>query len=156
MDMLNMKEVAEEMMKTMRKIIEDGEDALPILARFNIKNEMEIIGIEGMLGEEEKDKAALLIQQLVDHPETSCLIQLSDAYIKTFDLGDQIKTRLKNEPGRREAIVATISGRGLLTSGATWVYDRDSQGKPSFTEKPIWSTDPQTGRFVPETRAVNN
>ena len=147
--MFDTKDFVETMMSKMREILESGQDAIPMAFKVGTDGEVLPIGIAGMKGEREKDGVSRMLQQLADQPDTACVVFLCDSYIKTVERGEEIVARLKDVPGRREAISVTVSGRGIASSWATWAYDRDAAGKPVFEEKIRW-TEHAEGRFAAE------
>jgi hypothetical protein len=148
----DIKEFVEQMMKPMRGIIESGQAAVPIVFKVGVDGQVTVIGVVGMAGEAEKDGVAKMLRELVEQPETACVVFLSDSYEKIYGQGEEIEARLRNVAGRRETIAAGVSARGAKPSFATWGYDRDKSGKPVFDAEVKWDWGSASGRFFIETR----
>jgi len=145
--MFDTKVFVEDMMAKMREIIESGQDAIPMAFKVGTDGVVLPIGIAGMKGEPEKNSVSRMLRELAAQPDTACVVFLCDSYIKMVEHGEHVVARLKDVPGRRECVSATVSGRDVAPAWATWIYDRDAAGKPVFETAIKWA-DRAEGRFA--------
>lgn len=112
-------------------------------------------------GEQSKDAASMAIRTMAKMPGIAYVVFLTDAWVAVLE-GKQSQTvdvsrGVKNVPGRKEAIVASIFGRGDKADVGHWIYDRDKDGKPVFGEFE-WTPNAVEfrGRFVPASTRKEN
>ena len=149
----NSRKFAEEMAQSMRSILEEGRDAIPMC--FARRSDGKVLSIALSFeddGGESKDFAAYAMRLIAQFPDTEYVVFLADAWMATLKKEEyqEFEGSVRNIPGRKEAIVVSVFGRNCLTEVGHWAYEKVN-GKLVFPEAMTWMT-PETceGRFVPE------
>jgi hypothetical protein len=147
--MQDMKTFTEGMAEKMHDTIMSGQQALPMIFKVDKDDKITVIAVADM-DDKVKDQVAYMLYALAQEPTTQFVVFMSDSWMKTLEPGeDRGHRQVRDIPGRREAIVATISGRGINPIVGTWAYDRDANGKPVFDPSFEWKKDGTAlGRFV--------
>ena len=145
------RQFAEEMAKTMKSMIEAGDEAMPIafVHRRDGQNEAFMFELRDV---ESKEGTATVLRLLTARPNVEFVVFLTDAWMAAMKLGKEIDLSpygesVKNMPGRTEVIVASIFRKGQPGEIGHWKHE----GKV-FAPKMEWLPwgSELTGRFVGE------
>jgi len=137
--MLNIQDFVQTQMAVMKTIVENGDFPIPVAFAIDKDENLTIMGLDSefLRDDETKDELEKL---LLDTAEKNlCVVFIAIAWTKRAD--GRKYTSLKNDPDRKECIVAQILLPGGKAQGAIWHFDRDNNGKAvfksqlSFTDK---------------------
>ncbi len=148
------REFAEQMANIMRSILESGREAMPACFIRKKSGEVTILGFDFPEGDgaRSKDMAAVAMRLMMQLPEVEYIVFLSDAWVARVKPGESLdySEGVRNIPGRKECIIASLFGRERLTELGQWHYER-VEGRAVFTPAMEWMVPEHAeGRFVME------
>ena len=149
-------EFVEQAAQKMKSILEQGREAIPICLVRLKDDQVFVLGFED--GGKGKDQAAYAMRVLLQLPEVDYVVFLSDAWMATVEKTQyenlDLSQGVRNIPGCKEAIIASVFGRSRFTEVGYWTYER-VDGKLVFSPAMVWQTpDSSEGRFVPNNNPV--
>ena len=146
--MIEARELAVAMAGHMKRQIEAGQQADPVLFAHNLDDQVALISLE-FPDELHKDIAAYAMRMLAKIPEVDYVLFLSECWMATIERKEQgdvdLSQGVRNYPGRTETIIASIFRKNGKPDVGSWPFLRDAYGKAVFSEKLEWF--PENGSF---------
>lgn len=138
----NPRNLAEYFMNQCRSWVESGTGFVPMVVAFRTGEKKLVVAFEGFSG------TMAELTELVRPPEPNALTNYALLFLDTYFTADAklVKEgiRVRDVPSRREAVVCTFVSKTDESCVAIWVYDRDAEGRPVFTENIEWTAESNT------------
>jgi len=133
--------IVQEVLGQAREVIRAGEHWSPMVFLIH-PDGMEVMEITAM-GKTgaEKQRVADMINDRMKDCGATLAIMVMDVWVAKVDKGSPRPHSVRNDPGRTEALTATLWGPKQPTRMGMQSYSRDAKGKPVFGE--FWWQTPQ-------------
>ena len=132
----NPQQLAEEFLKRTRSLVErDG--SFPPMAVVVHTNGKVMVNVFKDFDPSTQDALVAFLRDIANRPEIAYVFFITDSYVAVSDSPLAGAKRVKDLPGRKEAVVCTIMQKDD-TATAAWVYDRNANNKPVFASDIEW------------------